>query len=310
MRLFFSALLAALAGHVLCSPIVYKQRILGGGDADPNEFYFFVGLYTATNDEFFCGGSLISQDYIVTAAHCISIAANAASTTKATRGSSGATKGSTTREATNIMVVVGPTKHSASERLTVAEVTVHTDYNQGGNWENDIALLKLTTTLPLNNTIKPVPIYAGQLAEGDIVQAGGMGVTDLNANERPKDVMAVDLPIANTTLCQGILPSYQDSNGPVVCAGGLEGKDTCTGDSGGPLVKRDKAGKMALVGLTSYGGSIRDDGPICGAHDGAGIYTHLLAYLDWIMGITQLPKESLVDASSVSVGDTPAQQNT
>ncbi|KAJ1976081.1 CLIP domain-containing serine protease [Dimargaris verticillata] len=307
MHLLTGALLAALVGQVVCTPIVYEQRILGGGDADPNEFYFFVGLYTATDDEFFCGGSLISQDYIVTAAHCMNIKTNAAAIAEAARGSSSATKGLITRKAADIMVVVGPTKHSVSERLTVAEVTVHADYNQGGDWENDIALLKLTTTLPLNDTLKPVPIYAGQLTQGDIVQAGGMGVTDLSANERSKDLMAVDLPIANATLCQGLLSSYQDSNGPVVCAGGLEGKDTCMGDSGGPLVKKDSSGKVALVGLTSFGGSIRDDGPTCGAHDGAGIYTHLIAFLDWIMGITQLPAESLVDASSAPVTNASVQ---
>lgn len=246
-----------------------EPKIIGGKLAPPGTFPWQVSLSVASIPNplyaHFCGGSVYSASWIVTAAHCVT--GNATS---------------------DITVIAGTHKLGVGDvRAQLARIFIRTDYNSATK-DNDVALLQLASPLHLGADIQPVPLVNGP-AEDSVLRKNvtlfvvGWGAT----REGGKVVSAlryVALPFVARTDCN--LP--QAYNGRItesmLCAGMRSGTaDACQGDSGGPLTV-GTAISAKLVGIVSWGEG-------CGEPNKVGIYARVPKYSEWIATCVAKPEE-------------------
>lgn len=269
-------------------------RITSGHGLDSTAFGadwpFLVGLVdrsAATEfDGQFCGGMLIDDRHVLTAAHCV-VAVEEGIRYRNAPSSVGITYGSVTLDE----------RRRRPDRLApVQTIFVHPSYvAERDQW--DVALLRLarpittTGTIPLLSSADEASIGLGTVP----VQARIAGWGDTNPLRDdccvPATARAASLPIHPTDTCTRnaeTSPLYFFSEYQI-CAGtrrqgGRLGFDTCQGDSGGPLVI-DVAGVRKLAGITSRGAG-------CG-QSYFGQYTRASAVLDWVTSIPgSLPEDA------------------
>ena len=223
-------------------------------------------VYANTADDYnaqFCGGSIISANWVVTAAHCV--------------------EGSTASE---IEILTGVTTlgEAGSTRIGLQQIISHPDYD---DWtlEHDIALLEVSSAIPLNGTTRasialPFELSAAAWpAAGDAATVSGWGNTSTSGSAYPYDLYAavVDILTNPTGTSCGSYTQLEYLPDVMLCAGELTlGKDSCQGDSGGPLAVQ-AAGTWTLAGIVSWGYG-------CADPSYPGIYTRVTTYLDWIGG--------------------------
>lgn len=226
----------------LQNPVV-RPHIINGVVAGSNEFPFLAALYYKTSsnsalNNFFCGGSLIAKNKILTAAHCVR-----------------------NKKAEDIRVLVGRSKLSGTGGQTrdVAGISIH-PYFRLSTFENDVAILTLSSDI---TNITPVSV----VNDADLTswQPGstsgiiaGWGVTTESSDSASDNLMKASVPIKSDVVCeQTMSPLFKRST--MMCAGVLsssdtveDGVDTCFGDSGGPLLVL-KNGAYKVAGITSFG---------------------------------------------------------
>ncbi len=220
------AVLAALAsGLVLAAP---AGAIINGSAAPEGSFAFMASLQDGSGFAF-CGGSVIADRWVLTAAHCVE-------------------DGS----ASDLYVVTGRTNlsdTSKGQRIKVDQVRVNPAYNANTS-SHDTALLHLAV-----RTRSPA-IRLATLAE-DALERPGTPVTvtgwgdqtptlGLNSTDR---LRSVDLNVVSDADCAKANNGMDKATG--VCAEALL-KDSCNGDSGGPMFGV-LAGKTIQIGVVSYG---------------------------------------------------------
>lgn len=247
--------------------------VLGGNETDRHEFPHMALLGDSqafSEPVWFCGGSLISANYILTAAHCKS--------------------GEVTRKGTKKRVTVTTARlgtHTVSNPeagtrdVKVLRFYPHEDYNTNLKY-NDIALVQLEQDAPLSPNIRPICLPKGNVQyKPKEALATGWGRVDFEGDS--SDVLRkVDLPFVARSECQRLfndhLPSYgrYQLKSSQICYGGVKDKDTCQGDSGGPLQSNnpDVFCSYTIYGVTSIGIE-------CGQKLPA-LYTNVVDYLDWI----------------------------
>ncbi|KAJ8394937.1 hypothetical protein AAFF_G00040600 [Aldrovandia affinis] len=204
-------------------------RIVNGEEAVPHSWPWQVSLQDYTGFHF-CGGSLISDQWVVTAAHC--------------------------EVRTSHRIIIGEHDKGKSnediQTMRVAKVFTHPEWNPR-TINNDISLIKLTTPVVLNTHVSPVCLAASS----DVYDGGmrcvtsGWGLTRSTAMFTPNQLQQAALPLLSNQECM----TYWGDNISefMICAGG-DGATSCMGDSGGPLVcERD--GAWNLVGIVSWGSS-------------------------------------------------------
>ncbi|KAF7218912.1 transmembrane protease serine 13a [Nothobranchius furzeri] len=246
-----------------CGKRQLVSRIIGGTAAKSGDWPWQVSLqYRGSH---VCGGVLISQDFVLTAAHCFPSPAY--------------------RVASNWRVFAGIVSLMDQPRPYLIErILVNENYNSDTN-DQDVALLKLTSPVTFSDTIQPacLPNTGQELKDGTSCFTTGFGITNEGATTPSNNLMEVSVDIIGMTTCNS--PSMY--NGAVtrymLCAGKLEGgKDSCQGDSGGPLVCQGGS-LWYLVGLTSWGAG-------CGQQNKPGIYTKVSSVLPWIYSSMQEEK--------------------
>ncbi|XP_034540008.1 coagulation factor IXb [Notolabrus celidotus] len=247
------------------------QRIVGGNEAKPGEIPWQVALMYWSPAQGralpFCGGSLLSELWVITAAHCLVQA---------------------DMEQKAFFIRVGEhdvTKPEGPERdYTVAERHVHHRYNFNESpHDHDIALLKLATPVELSNERRPICLGPKDFTEKLLVDSrsslvSGWGKTIFQGREATK-LNKLQVPHVDRTVCKE--STQQRVTRFMFCAGYQSAnKDACQGDSGGPHATNFK-GTWFLTGIVSWGEE-------CAKAGKYGVYTRVSLYYPWIRRTTGL----------------------
>uniref|UniRef100_A0A672K6N5 Suppressor of tumorigenicity 14 protein homolog n=1 Tax=Sinocyclocheilus grahami TaxID=75366 RepID=A0A672K6N5_SINGR len=235
-----------------------KSRIVGGQEADVGEFPWQVSLHVK-NTAHVCGASIISERWLVTAAHCVQddpkIKYSQPGTWEAYLGLH------TQKE-----------KQKATKKL-LKQIIPHKNYNSH-TYDNDIALMELDSPVTFSATIRPIclPTATDVFPAGETVSISGWGATR-EGGSGATVLQKANVRIINSTVCDELMNGQITSR--MTCAGVLSGGvDACQGDSGGPMSILSNE-RMYLAGVVSWG-----DG--CARRDKPGIYTNMPKFRAWI----------------------------
>ena len=249
------ALVSGLSAAVPASA-TRAQRIIGGDEIPITDAPWQVALinsqqnYGTVYDGQFCGGSIINERWIITAAHCLSDY----------RGSFlGVFAGNN-----DLNVPTG------TDVYTAASWKVHPDYDSGPKndkvWFDDIALVRLRSTLDFGEDIEPISLPtaidpADAPAVGDAIDVSGWGATSTNEfTPSPEILHGTTLDVISTgapDACGDYATSEWNSLYETCIGIDGGGKDTCWGDSGGPYVDEidadgDGETEPTLIGVKSW----------------------------------------------------------
>ncbi|MGH9186787.1 MAG: S1 family peptidase [Acidimicrobiales bacterium] len=248
--------LGAAAAPASAAPTQPEPEIIGGDPVPDGKYPFQAGVLDQRiqgNDynKQYCGGSLITSQWVLTAAHCVTNNRGRPMRPKPLRA------------------VVGRTVLSSNqgERFRILEVRVHPSYNPT-TLANDAALLRLDGT----SSIAPIRVATsadeGLEAPGTMLTVSGWGDTQPGGGVTyPDRLEEVDVPVVSDADCQA---AYADDGGihaPTQLCAGAEGIDSCQGDSGGPLFATEPGG-FVQVGVVSWGIG-------CALADFPGVYSEL-----------------------------------
>ncbi|XP_026494278.1 CLIP domain-containing serine protease HP8-like [Vanessa tameamea] len=255
-----------------------NDRIVGGTETELDEHPWMALLRydKPKGSGFYCGGVLISSKYVLTAAHCIK-GADLPKNWKLSQVRLG--EWNVTSKKDCYLDDCSPPVLD----IPVEEVIAHEGYSaDDNNQQNDIALIRLSTKVEFNDFVKPIclpitPELRNNLFDGYYMEVAGWGKTETKSTSNVK--LKVRVPVINRTDCQNI---YNRAGRSItenqLCAGGLQGQDSCRGDSGGPLMGQlSSMENWMAVGVVSYGPSP------CGTVGWPGVYTRVSAYVDWIL---------------------------
>ncbi|XP_076645071.1 ovochymase-1 [Halictus rubicundus] len=230
------------------------------------EFPWMVAILSLQADGkymFLCGGSLITNTAVLTAAHCI--ASHRDSRLVARVGQ---------------LNLDGSNQPLPYQEANVKTVVTHPLFYRGGLF-NDIAVVILAK--PFNKSVNVVTVCVPQ--QGTIIPAGtrclgtGWGKNTFDGVYQ-NELRKVELPIVDRTECQYRLRTtklgpYFQLHSSFICAGGESHRDTCTGDGGGPLVYTSASGQFIQAGIVSWGIG-------CGSSTVPAVYTNVAHYTQWI----------------------------
>ncbi|XP_043842849.1 chymotrypsinogen 2-like isoform X2 [Dromiciops gliroides] len=227
-------------------------RIVNGEDAVPGSWPWQVSLQDKTGFHF-CGGSIISEDWVVTAAHC------------------GVLKSD--------VVVAGEFDQGSDEEdiqvLKISQVFKNPKFNYF-TVSNDITLIKLATPIQFSDTVSPIclPSSTDDFPSGSNCVTTGWGLTKHTNSNTPERLQQAALPLLSNAECKEYWGSKIKDT--MICAG-ASGVSSCMGDSGGPLVcQRD--GAWTLVGIVSWGSST------CSTSS-PGVYARVTELIPWVQEI-------------------------
>ncbi|XP_050003924.1 anionic trypsin-2 isoform X1 [Alexandromys fortis] len=249
-------LILALLGAAVAFPVDDDDKIVGGYTCQKNSVPYQVSLNTGYH---LCGGSLINDQWVVSAAHCYK------SVTE---------EKSLARLSSNSRIQVRLGEHNINilegdeQFITAAKIIKHPDFVRK-TLNNDIMLIKLSSPVALNARVATVSLPTSCAPAGTQCLISGWGDTLSFPDNEPDLLQCLDAPLLTQAECETSYPGNITDN--MVCAGFLEGgKDSCQGDSGGPLVCNGE-----LQGIVSWGYG-------CALPDNPGVYTKVCNYVDWI----------------------------
>merc|ERR1739848_484698 len=241
-----------------------KDRIVGGFEAEENQWPWQVAPFI--DNAWFCGGSIISENYIMTAAHCAD-------------------------GASYFDIMAGAHNVRASSEPHRVEITSYNGWTHplwnSNDLSGDLALIELPSPLPMNDCISTIclPDSGDSPAVGSLVTVTGWGKPSDSAGGISPVLREVrDLPVISNSDCNAV---YGIVGPGVVCIDTTGGRGSCNGDSGDPLVQqaggKAPGDKWTQVGIVSFGASAG-----CEVGYPAG-YTRTEYYLDWIKSETGMP---------------------
>eukprot|EP00090_Calanus_glacialis_P013655 TRINITY_DN22310_c0_g1_i1.p1 TRINITY_DN22310_c0_g1~~TRINITY_DN22310_c0_g1_i1.p1 ORF type:complete len:357 (+),score=90.67 TRINITY_DN22310_c0_g1_i1:218-1288(+) len=254
--------------------VVRRGRVVGGDEADFGEWPWQVSLRKYKEGEFInwgtfehkCGGALLSDSWMVTAAHCV---------LGVDIDDLEARLGEHQRKHT-----AEPFKHVDKR---IEKVIIHRRFNNLTK-EFDIALLKFKDgPIQFQPNIIPICLPTSSSSfDGSSGWVTGWGKLFKWRRFMADELMEVEVPIISNKHCEKL---FSKSGSPqfipfiFLCAGyNKGGKDTCEGDSGGPLSVKGRDGSWVLAGITSWGIG-------CGEGYKPGVYTRISEFRFWISNV-------------------------
>ena len=205
----------------------------------------------------FCGGSIIDENWVITAGHCIiypehMVTIRAGSDKKGTGGS--------------IHKVEKVIKHEGYET------------NKFGIPINDLALIKVETPFKLDGTRQPIALFKDneEAIDGSFSIITGWGALK-QGGKFPEILQTASIPIVSKKVCSNAYSNFGGIPfGQICTAHPAGGKDACQGDSGGPLAIDGR-----LAGIVSWGNG-------CAKPGFPGVYTEIAQFRGWIRNATNV----------------------
>ncbi|XP_062985087.1 trypsin I-P38-like [Elgaria multicarinata webbii] len=238
-------LLITFLGAAVALPVLDgddDDKIVGGYNCPRDSVRYQVSLNSGYH---FCGGSLISSQWVVSAAHCYK---------------------------SRIRVVLGEynlrLNDGTEQNIDSVKVLRHPSYNSQ-LLDNDIMLIKLATPATLNRNVKLAALPTSCVTTGTQCLISGWGNILSSGTNYPDILQCLNAPVLSSSECSRAYPGQITRN--MICIGFMEGgKDSCQGDSGGPVVCNGQ-----LQGVVSWGIG-------CAQRGYPGVYTKVCNYVGWI----------------------------
>merc|ERR1712149_140495 len=212
-------ILAVLAPALV---LARSPNIVNGFDANPGQFPWQASFQTSWGFHF-CGASIVSERWLVTAAHCV-----------------------TGKSPNGVRVVLGLHDQAQTvgnpETYRIAQIIAHPRYD-GGSISNDITLLQTEQPIQFTDRIQAIALpEQDQTFNGQTCQISGWG--ELGWNQGSPDILQrLDVSVVNSRSCG----TSSDAGKVCIRPAGNRASSACRGDSGGPL-----ACNGVLVGAASY----------------------------------------------------------
>ena len=249
--------------HTMLPGELPQPMIVGGTQVNPAcpdcKYPFMVSLQSGGwFGGHFCGGSLVREDWVVTAAHCVVGESPSSIDVKIGLHNVNGTTGNQTRD--------------------VVEIIIHPNYSNN-SLNNDYALLRLDE--PITN-FEPIQLATSDSHDDEPVMSTTMGWGATSSGGSSSNfLLEVDVPIDDS--CGSYSNSEITNN--MVCAGDSNGgEDSCQGDSGGPLIMTNADGEYELIGIVSWGYG-------CAEAQYPGVYSRIYPRLNWFFQYIGEPEE-------------------
>nr|XP_034826502.1 venom serine protease-like [Maniola hyperantus] len=228
------------------------NRIVGGQQTDPYEFPMMAGIRYVAQDQIRCGGVIIANNYVISAAHCVA--------------------GKQPRDITVEVGVYNQVNSPLKQTLAVLSITIHPQYTSSSNYDYDIVILR-TQIMQLNEYVNVVCLpfkFANWDFTGAQLTLLGWGTTSFGGPVSSV-LRKVNVDVISQSSCQSRVSTLT----PRQLCTYTRGKDSCQDDSGGPALYTDpQTGLLFHAGIISFGRFCASDSP--------GISTRITALLNWI----------------------------
>ncbi|XP_008053518.1 enteropeptidase [Carlito syrichta] len=246
--------------HKSCGKKLLAQdvtpKIVGGSNAREGTWPWVVALYY--NNRLLCGASLVSSDWLVSAAHCVYGRNLEPSKWKAILG---------------LHMTSNLTSPQVVTRL-IDQIVINPHYNKRRK-DNDIAMMHLEFKVNYTDYIQPIclPEENQIFSPGRNCSIAGWGRI-IYEGPTANILQEADVPLLSNGKCQQQMPEYNITEN-MICAGYEEGRiDSCQGDSGGPLMCQEN-NRWFLAGVTSFGYQ-------CALPHRPGVYARVSRFTEWI----------------------------
>ncbi|KAK5640429.1 hypothetical protein RI129_011240 [Pyrocoelia pectoralis] len=236
---------------ILCGLVAFcgatENKIVGGSDAENDSFPYQVSL--RRKGRHVCGGSIIGDDWILTAAHCIY-----------------------KQRPEHYTVVAGSNLlDSGGDSYKVKELIPHENYDPE-TISNDIALIKLKQAIHVSEGVNKIELSTEDVPSEVELTLSGWGMTEYPGSS-PNKLQTIKLFSITNEKCAEEHP-YANVTASNICTFTKKGEGACKGDSGGPLVSFNKQ-----VGVVSWGLPCAKGKP--------DVFTRVYSFLSWVADHTK-----------------------
>jgi len=234
-----------------------QSRIIGGQVVNSKQKWPWIvrlDLFDGMGRGSRCGGSILNNDWIITAAHCLEGIRSA-------------------------KVYYDQTEARSQNGISASQLVIHPQYDSQ-KIRNDIGLIKLSRSINYSKYAQPICLPSSSSIQKypGTLYAAGWGIYDQSGGRNTISQVLRETQLRESDECfQHPVPKREVN----VCVSGRGGTSTCMGDSGGPLL-HEQNGRYVLVGLTSFG-----MGPKCVNPQLGTAFTRVSTYIDWVRRYTQ-----------------------
>ncbi|GAB0086062.1 hypothetical protein DMENIID0001_000460 [Sergentomyia squamirostris] len=262
---------------VFPSASCHDTKIVGGEEATPHQFPHMISFQSMDVILFnhFCGGSLLNEMFVLTAAHCVKYF------TKGTDVVAGAHN------------LRRPNKNE--QRRKPKNVYIHEDYDTDGHTPpHDIALIEVDPPFKFNEYVQALNLPTEKKYPTGKATVSGWGSTsNTSIPNYPNKLRWAELPVLDEKKCHTGFPgsAVHETN---ICAGDSS-KTVCFADSGGGLFQKDSQGKVVVYGVVSWGWEP------CGQSGMPGVFVNVSHYLKWIQDHMKTVKRNISKTFNIQI---------